>query len=128
MYKVSKLMFYYGLYIIILGASLLFTPKVVQPILQFNDDSTVWIQFFGMILLCIGFYYVRSGLDNNVHFAKSTVFGRIFVCIVAIVLTIKYELPINFIVIGVLDFLSAVVTMYLLPKSIEKNSRSNIEC
>ncbi|CAN7761650.1 hypothetical protein [Paenibacillus sp. LjRoot56] len=127
MYMVSKLMFYYGIYITILGGSLLFTPKLVQPMLQFNDDATVWLQFFGMLLLCIGFYYVRSGLENNIQFAKSTVIGRIFVCIVTITLTAMYHLPINFIVVAALDFVSAILIIMLLPKSIEKTNSSKTE-
>jgi hypothetical protein len=91
-------------------------PNMFLHILQIPETNEVWIRIVGVLAFVLGFYYHRTGVQNNVSFFKLTVPTRIFVFIAftAFVL-LTYISPI-LIGIGAVDLIGAAWTYYTLKK------------
>ena len=107
---------YFGFYLYIVGLTLIAVPNMFLQTLQLPETNEVWIRIVGVLAFTLGFYYHRTGVQNNISFFKLTVPTRIFVFIAftAFVL-LKFVLPI-LIGIGVVDLLGAAWTYYALKK------------
>ncbi len=75
----AKTVCYFGYYLYVLGVTLLFMPNFLLTTFQFPETNEVWIRVVGVLVLCIGFYYHRTGIQNNSAFLKQTVIARLFV-------------------------------------------------
>jgi hypothetical protein len=107
---------YFGFYLYAVGFTLIVIPNMFLQTLKLPETNEVWIRIVGVLAFCLGFYYHRSGVQNNVSFFKLTVPVRIFVCVVfSIFVLLKYVSPI-LVGIGVVDLLGAIWTYYALKK------------
>lgn len=91
-------------------------PNLFLKTLQLPETQEVWIRILGVVVSGLGFYYHRSGVQNNTAFFKLTIPTRIFVFIsfVSFVL-LGYAAPIM-IAIGAVDLLGAAWTYSALKK------------
>jgi hypothetical protein len=107
---------YFGFYLYVVGLTLIAVPNMFLQTLQLPETNEVWIRIVGVLAFGLGFYYHRTGVQNNVSFFKLTVPTRVFVFIAftAFVL-LNYVSPI-LIGIGVVDLLGAAWTYYALKK------------
>ena len=99
-----------------MGITLIAIPNFFLKTLQLPETNEVWIRIVGVLALCLGYYYHRTGVQNNTAFFKLTIPTRIFVFLsfTAFVL-LKYTSPI-LIGIGAIDLLGAIWTMSALKK------------
>lgn len=107
---------YFGFYLYGVGLTLMTVPNLFLTTLQLPETQEVWIRILGVVVIGLGFYYHRSGVQNNTAFFKLTIPTRIFVFIsfVSFVL-LGYAAPIM-IAIGAVDLLGAAWTYSALKK------------
>lgn len=72
----AKSIFYFGIYIALLGILLIFVPNALLGLVNVPMTNEVWIRLAGMLLLFMGFFYVQAGRGHLVPFFKWTLFTR----------------------------------------------------
>lgn len=108
--KASKSVFYFGIYILITGLTLLTAPSALLQLLMIDDSPNIWMQLLGLALIALGYYYIKAARDNNIDFFKGTIPIRIAQLVVVIILVWAYDGP--YILIGVsgVEALSGIIT------------------
>jgi hypothetical protein len=76
MTRSAQSVFYFGLYIILLGVLLIFVPNLLLGLVNVPATNEVWIRLAGMLLLFMGFFYAQTGRYNLVPFFKWTLVTR----------------------------------------------------
>ena len=112
----AKSVCYFGFYLYVTGITLIAAPNFLLSTLQLPNTNEVWIRVVGVLALCIGYYYHRTGADNMQAFFKHTIPTRIFVFLsfTAFVL-LNYVSPM-LILFGAADFAGAIWTWWALKK------------
>ena len=106
----AKSIYYFGLYLYVVGLTLIFVPNLLLTTLQMPATSEVWIRIVGVLAFCIGFYYHRCGSANDLGFARLTIVARTLVFISFVVFVIlEYVSPV-LVAFGVVDLLGALWT------------------
>jgi len=100
----------FGIYLIGMGAGLLFMPNLVLGILGFPLASDVWVRVVGVLALLLAYYYISAARTQTRSFMQWTVPGRVgvFIAFVGFVLTGMVG-PVM-IALGLVDLLGAVWT------------------
>lgn len=116
MSTVAKSVFYFGLYLYIVGVTLIFAPNFLLSTLQMPTTEEVWIRIVGVLVIAIAFYYQQAGSKNIQAFFPLTVVARIFVFVsfTALVL-LKFGSPM-LVGFGIVDLLGALWTWQALRK------------
>lgn len=107
---------YFGFYLYLVGLTLIAVPNMFLQTLQLPETKEVWIRMLGVVVFCLGFYYHRTGVQNNTAFFKLTIPTRIFVFISFIAFVLSgYAAPVMA-GIGAVDLLGATWTYFALKK------------
>lgn len=112
----AKSVFYFGLYLYGVGATLAFVPNILLGLLRIPQTNEVWIRILGVIVGLLGFYYHRSGAENNTSFIRLTVPARVVAFlsfVIFVVLKMASPVLIGF---GVVDLAAAIWTYQALKK------------
>ena len=72
----AKSIFFFGIYVVVLGILLLFVPNALLGVVDVPPTNEVWIRLAGMLLLILGYFYVQAGRHNLVPFFKWTLVTR----------------------------------------------------
>ena len=72
----GKSIFFFGIYVVVLGILLVFIPNALLGLVEIPPTNEVWIRLAGMLLLILGFFYVQAGRHNLVPFFKWTLVTR----------------------------------------------------
>ncbi len=112
----AKSVYCFGLYLYLVGLTLIFVPNLFFQILHLPETNEVWIRIVGLLAFVLGFYYHRLAAMNITAFFKLTVPVRIlvFVAFIAFVL-LQFVEPV-LILIGAVDLVGAVWTWSALKK------------
>ncbi len=116
MTKAARSVCYFGFYLYVVGLTLIVVPNTFLQTLQLPETNEVWIRIVGVLAFGLGFYYHRTGVQNNVSFFKLTVHTRIFVFIAFTAFVLLKFVPPILIGIGIVDLLGAAWTYYALKK------------
>lgn len=112
----AKSVYYFGLYLYLVGATLIFLPNLFLSTLGLPETTEVWIRVLGVIVVLLAFYYHQTGAKNISAFFPLTIPTRITVFIAFIVFVIlKMTSPI-LIGIGGIDLAGAIWTFMALKK------------
>jgi hypothetical protein len=112
----AKSIYYFGFYLYLVGATLIFIPNLFLSTLGIPETNEVWIRVLGVIVSLIGFYYHQAGAKNISAFIPLTIPTRITVFISFIVFVLlKMASPI-LIGIGGIDLAGAIWTFMALKK------------
>ncbi len=117
MSKAARSIFVFGIYLVVIGLGFLLAPNVPLDLLGFPTTTEPWIRVVGMLLLILGYYYIRVAPNELTAFFRLTVHGRasVFVFFVAfVVLGLAQPMLILF---GVVDLLAAIWTAQALRNS-----------
>lgn len=107
----AKSIYYFGLYLFLIGLILAVAPNTLLGILQLPETKEVWIRVLGVVVITIGYYYNRSGANNNLSFLKLTIPTRTFVFLAFSVFVIAGYAPPVLLVFGALDLAGAIWTL-----------------
>ena len=112
----ARSIYYFSFYLYLVGLTLIVIPNIFLKTLQFPETNEVWIRIIGVLAVCLGFYYHRSAVHNNVQFFRLTIPVRVFVCLSFIAFVILgFTIPI-LIGIGLIDVAGAAWTYFALKK------------
>ncbi|MBN2145749.1 MAG: hypothetical protein JW726_00115 [Anaerolineales bacterium] len=76
MSRSAKSVFYFGVYIALLGVLLIFSPNTLLELVNLPPTNDVWIRLVGMLLIFMGFFYIQAARHNLVPFFKWTLATR----------------------------------------------------
>ncbi|NIS68537.1 MAG: hypothetical protein GTO12_06160 [Proteobacteria bacterium] len=107
----------FSIYSGLMGAILLFVPRIVLPPFGVHEEVNSFTFMLGFVLLCSSFYYFASGMGKDRLFAKLTVYTRFAVPFVTVTLYLTGNVPINYVLLGILDASGGVWTFLALRSS-----------
>jgi hypothetical protein len=107
MSRAATSMFVFGIYLLVLGPTLVVAPAFLTGLFGLDAPQEVWIRVLGAIITILGFYYLFAARHETKDFFWMTVWGRpaVLVFFTAFVLLGLAE-PI-LILFGVVDLLGA---------------------
>ncbi len=104
----------FGIYLLVLGASLVVAPNLLLPIFNIPRTSEVWIRVVGVLVFNIGIYYWSAAKCEAKQFFMASVFTRALVLASFIsFVALGFAKPM-LILIGSVDFLGGVWTLLAL--------------
>lgn len=112
----AKSVYYFGLYLYLLGLVLLIAPNSLLKVFQLPETNEVWIRVVGVLVLCIGYYYHQNGRTGNRDMFRFTVHARIFVCLSFAGLVLLQYAGTSLAGFGLVDLLGAGWTWFALKK------------
>jgi hypothetical protein len=112
----AKSVYYFGFYLYLVGATLIFIPNIFLTTLRMPETNDVWIRVLGVIVSLLGFYYHQTGAKNISAFFPLTIPTRIMVFTVFLVFVILKMASPMMIGIGAVDLAGAVWTFMALKK------------
>ncbi len=110
----TRSMTVWTVYVLLLGAVLLFIPNVLLSIFQIEETDEVWIRVVGVVVLILGFYYSQAARKGLEDFFRLTVFGRTALLLFFIGFVVAGFAPPVLILFGVIDFAGAMWTGHSL--------------
>ncbi len=116
MNSASKSICYFGFYLYLVGISLILMPNFLLTIMQIPPTNEVWIRVSGVLVLCLGYYYHRSGVENNTTFIKHTIPTRILVFVSFTIFASLNLVSPMLIIFGTADLVGALITWRSLQK------------
>lgn len=107
----------FSIYSGIMGAILLLAPKTILLYFRVEETINSYAYMLGFVLLCSSFYYVASGLARARNFARLTVYTSFASPAVTTNLFLAGNVPPNFVILSVVDFLGGAWTFTTLKLS-----------
>jgi hypothetical protein len=107
---------YFGFYLYVTGLALITVPNLFLRTMQLPETNEVWIRIVGVLVFCLGFYYHRSSIYNNVSFLKLTIPARIFAALCFFSFALLKLAPPMLAGFGAVDLLAAVWTFIAFRK------------
>ena len=112
----ARSVYFFGLYLYLVGVTLIFVPNVLMNMVRIPETNEVWIRVVGVLAFCIGYYYHRTARANMLAFFKHTIPTRILVFIAFTSFALLHYVSPMIIGFGVIDLLGAIWTWTSLPK------------
>ena len=72
----AKSIFFFGIYIALLGVLLVFFPNALLGLVSLPPTGEVWIRLAGMLILFMGFFYAQAGRHDLIPFLRWTLVTR----------------------------------------------------
>lgn len=116
MSKSAKTILVYGIYAIGAGLGFLFKPDFFLSLFGFEPASDHWIRIVAILTLGIGYYYISSAIAEDKHFFNISWKGRIWFFAASSMLFVFNKAPWNIVLIGVVDFITAIWTALTIKK------------
>jgi hypothetical protein len=67
----------FGIYALVLGASVVAAPNAVIGLVGLAPTSEVWLRVAGVLAAAIGYYYLRACAAEDRSFLRGSVHGRL---------------------------------------------------
>jgi hypothetical protein len=112
----------FGIYSLVMGSVLLFTPGLLPSFGLSIGDQDTWARLLGFVLCCSSYYYLRSASAGNLAFAKYTVQTRFVAPLVVFFLIISGKADWHFLPFGIIDGLGGLWTYLALKKQRRQNA------
>lgn len=119
MSRAAKSLFFFGIYVILLGVFLVVAPNVLLKIFNIPETTEVWIRIVGVVVLIIGYYYVRAATNEKglMKFFRWTIYTRSTVVVFFTVFVLLNFIKPILILFGVFDLSGAIWTALALRSS-----------
>lgn len=69
----------FAAYLLVLGLALVVAPNLLLALFGFPETSEVWIRIVGVLVLVLGYYYLRASRQDMPGFYRWTVHARLAV-------------------------------------------------
>lgn len=113
----------FSIYSGFMGLALLVAPRIILPWFEVNEEVNSFTYMLGFVLIASSFYYLASGIGKDRFFAKLTVYTRLASPLITIILYIDGNVPVNFVLLSILDASGGIWTYYSLKKSQSADTR-----
>lgn len=110
MSNAARSVFYFALFLYLVGLTLMIIPNIFLKTMQFPETNEVWIRVVGLLAFNIGYYYHRMAKKNITEFFKYTIPTRLFVFLVFGIFVILEQAPTTLVLIGSVDLAGAILT------------------
>lgn len=119
MSRAAKSIFYFGIYVILLGLILVLIPNFLLNIFNVPETDEVWIRVVGMLIIFIGYYYIRAATkeEGMTKFFRWTVHTRSLVIVYFIIFALLNLVKPTLILFGGIDLIGAIWTGLALRSS-----------
>ena len=107
-------MFVFGIYVAVLGVTLLVAPNLLLAIFGIPATQEVWIRLLGGVLTGVSFYYIAAARRRADWFFRASVAGRVWVAGVLIAVVVLGLAPPIITLFGLTDLAAAGWTAYAL--------------
>lgn len=116
MLQSSKTIYYFGIYLFLVGITLMAAPNFFLSSFQLPPTNEVWIRVVGVLVFSLGYYYVVAAKNNFIPFIQATVYLRFFVLFAFTAFVFMKLVSPILLIMGVIDFLAAIWTQLVLIK------------
>jgi hypothetical protein len=106
----ARSVFVFGLYLVVLGISLLAVPNILLGMFFLPPTTEVWIRVSGMLVLFLGFYYIQAARHELTDFFRWTVYARSTVIVFFTAFVVLGFASPALILFGAVDLLGAIWT------------------
>jgi uncharacterized membrane protein len=110
MSKSARSVLIFGLYLVVLGFTLLVVPNFLLGIFFLPSTTEVWIHVVGMLILILGFYYIQAARKELTDFFQWTVTVRVSTILFFTAFVLLGFAGSALILFGVVDLLGALWT------------------
>lgn len=117
MTRAAKSLYYFGFYLIGLGALVTFFPNAILETFFLPPATDVFVRVTGVLVFNIGLYYVAGAPSNYVPLLRMSILTRCIVLGSFIVFVLLGFAQPALIPLGVVDVLGAIWTWWELRKS-----------
>jgi hypothetical protein len=116
MSKAATTVLVFGIYLIVLGATLVTVPNLLLGVFGIPATEEVWIRVVGMLVLILGLYYVRAARDEAAWeaFIRMTVPMRMSVIVFFAAFVAAGWVTPTILLFAVVDFAAAAWTWLAL--------------
>ena len=112
----------FSIYSGFMGAALLLAPRIILPRFEVHEEVNAFTYMLGFVLICSSFYYFASGIGRDRFFAKLTVYTRFASLLVTTILYTAGNVPVNYVLLSILDASGGIWTLFALRKTLFEDS------
>jgi hypothetical protein len=113
----AKSLFVFGIYMVVLGITLLAVPNFLLTLFGLPATNEVWIRVVGMLVCLLAVYYIQAARHELTAFFQWTVYTRASVIVFFIVFVVLGLVKPALILFGGADLLGAIWTALALRSS-----------
>lgn len=110
----ARSIFVFGWYVLAMGVALLLVPGLLLAATGLPSGGELWIRVLGMVVIFLGYYYLRAARQELTAFFRWTVHTRPWPLVVFIALVALGQAEPVLILFGVGDLLGALWTALAL--------------
>lgn len=114
MTSAARSVFVFGVYLGLLGATLMIAPNLLLTIFGFPPPDEPWIRVAGLLAALIGYYYVQCARSGLRRFLELTVGARLAVPVVFAALVVLGLAKPALLLFGIADLAGAIWTLVAL--------------
>lgn len=106
----ARTVFGFGIYLVVLGITLLLAPNLLLGAFGVPATNEVWIRVVGVLVLILAFYYTQAARAELTGFLQWTVYARAAVFFFFLAFVVLGLAPPALVLFGTIDLLGAVWT------------------
>ncbi|TDQ15076.1 hypothetical protein DFQ04_2962 [Algoriphagus boseongensis] len=112
----AKSVFYFGIYLTLVGLTLLFIPNLFLSLIGVENTSEIWIRLAGILLIALSVYYIVAVKHQLSIIFKVTAFIRCTIIIFFSVFVYLEMMEPVMLIFGAIDFAGGVWTYLAMKK------------
>lgn len=107
----------FGVYLVVVGATLVLVPNLLLSLLFFPTSTEVWPRLVGVLTVILGFFFLQSARSGFTAFFRWTIAARCFLFLSVSAFALLGLVTPMLVLFGVVDLVGAAWTWYCLRKS-----------
>jgi uncharacterized membrane protein HdeD (DUF308 family) len=113
----GKSVYYFGIYLLIMGLILIVSPNTLLTMFGLPETNEVWVHLVGVLVFNIGVLYFYMAPVNNAVFFALTAYLRASIIVWFTLFVLLDWAPPMLVFFGAVDLLGAIWTFTALRKS-----------
>lgn len=119
MSKAARSVLVFGVYVLIMGLTLMIVPNALLGLFRYPTSDEVWVRVVGFLAATVGYYYIVAARSELTPFFEASVRARPFLIVCFIVfVSLGLAKPV-LVLFGAIDLLGAIWTWLMLRSSNE---------
>ena len=110
----ARSIFYFGIYMLLVGLALLVAPRLLLGLFADPTNGTLWVRILGLVVCVLGYYYMQAARHELVAFFRASIQARPVVLVVFCLLVLLGLGKPYLILFGLADLLGALWTALAL--------------
>ena len=106
----------FGIYLALLGLTLVFIPNTLLGLFGFPQTNEIWIRVAGVLILALSYYFIQAARSGTTGFFRSTIVVRVCVFLIFSSFALLRLVQPTIILLGVVDLAGATWTVLALRK------------